>query len=195
MLRTWDQLHEELAGRVPRIARRAIEGALMVLPPNTSSRYIPMAMRAVHFPRVRWAASDFGLTVAGGNLVPALSCLGQYNPAARSIVYDDGIDDGAAAMAVLHELAHFVLHPFEGSPVVAPCTIEGDDHRVVDNAAEVACERLTLPYREYLASRGRHFRRREQLDQHEQTCVQAISSMLLDAYEAVRQFDLRGGTT
>jgi len=193
MLRTWDQLHEELARRVPRIARRAIEGALLVLPPDTLSRFIPMASKAIHFARLRWVAGDFGLIVAGGNLVPALSCLGQYNPAAKSIVYDDGIDDGAAAMAVIHELSHFVLHPFEESSVVPPCTIEGDDHRVVDNAAEAVCERLSLPYRQYLASRGRHFPLRDQLDQLEQTCVQAISSMLLEAYEAVRQFDLRGG--
>jgi len=135
MSRTWTEFRQELMRRAPRIARSALAAAQLILPSGRESRIVPLGRDAVRHGRLRWIAYDLGLSVAYGNLAASRSCLGQYDRETRIIVLDEQSDDSAAAMALAHELLHFLLHPFQGSDVVPPCEIEGDDHSVVDNAA------------------------------------------------------------
>ncbi len=193
MPRTWNELRRELMHRAPRTARRALAAAQPILPTGRPSRLILMGRDAVRHGRLRWVASDFGLNVVYGNLMESCSGLGQYGKEARTIVVDEQSDDAAAAMALAHELLHFLLHPFEGSEVAAPCDVEGDDHSLVDNAAELVCVAIGLDgYRSYMSDRGRQYPVLDHLDDAQHACVQAIAQTLIQRYEATEDPPFRG---
>jgi hypothetical protein len=100
-------------------------------------------------------------------------------------VLEEQSNDSAAAMALAHELLHFLLHPFEGSGVIPPCEIDGDDHSIVDNAAELVCAAIGIAgYRAYMSGRGRMYPRLDHLGSQQQACVVAIAQALNQRYEA-----------
>lgn len=184
MPRTWSEIRDELMRRAPRTARRALAAAQLVLPAGRPSRIIPLGQSAVRHGRFRWVAGDLGLSVAYGNLVASRSCLGQYDSDAKSIVIEEESDDAGAAMALVHELGHFALHPYAGSAVAPACQVHGDDHDVVDNASELVCRAIGIgSYRSYMSGRGRQYSQLGDLDAALQGCVRSVGELLMRRYE------------